>query len=368
MFLLHPTRAERRVLIAGLAGVTLAAGSTFAASAAFAATADIRTLEDTTAAAAAQPLIGAHVSLTSATLTHGRDVQAGSFSGLSLAPEISAGLALSTGSLRNADPASPADVDFTRSSLAGPNAKLTTTGDLGGPGSAELTAMTGTTTYDAAQLDLTVVPAGDTLSIVYQFGSEEYVDWSAQDYTDAVGIFVDDTLCSVVGDQPAGIETINEATAAASFVANADAAGPSGAHDTEMNGFTTALTCTATVEAGAPVRIVAAVADTVDGQLDTTLLLGAGGITSSAPVAPVTPQPGPSSTAPGTAAPTGSMTPVVGAVAGAGTAAPQGSLARTGGDSALVAGAVLAGVTLAAAGTGFVVRARRRAAMQVSEQ
>ncbi|WP_336626400.1 MULTISPECIES: choice-of-anchor L domain-containing protein [unclassified Microbacterium] len=359
MFRFHPTRADRRVLAAGVAVGIFASASTLAASTAFAAT-DVQTFESASAESAAQSLIGANITLVSAAFTHGRPVQAAIFSGATLDPAIGSGVALSTGALRDADPASSADVDFSSSALAGPNRKLTTTGDLGGPGSDELTTLVGSTTYDAAQLALTVVPAGDTLSIVYQFGSEEYGAWAAKDYTDAVGIYVDGELCSTVDGQPAGISTVNDTVNSASFVSNVDGKQPSAAHDTEMNGFTTALTCTAAVTPGTEATIVAAVADTLDGQLDTTLLLAKAGITSSAPAAPA---PGES---PGT-----SPSPVTGAPAGAAASTggkASGSLARTGGDANTVVGAILAGAALAAAGAGLVLRARRRGAEAVESE
>lgn len=364
MFRFHPTRADRRVLAAGVAAGIFASVSTLAATAALAAT-DVQTFESATAESAAQSLLGAHVTLVSASLTHGRPVQAAAFSGATLDPAIASGVALSTGALRDADPTSAADVDFTHSALTGPNSKLTTTGDLGGAGSQELATLVGATTYDAAQLALTVVPEGDTLSIVYQFGSEEYGVWAAKDYNDAIGIFVDGQLCSTVEGQPAGIATINEGAQAASYVSNVDGRNPGTAHDTEMNGFTTALTCTTKVTPGAETTIVAAVADTVDGQLDTTLLLAGAGISS-------TPGANPTPTETPTATPTGTTTPIAGIPAGstgdpAGTKA-SGALARTGGDSTVIAGAVLAGVALAAAGTGLVVRNRRRAAEAVESE
>lgn len=356
MFHLRTTR-ERRVLAAG-AAVGLVAAAAFAASAS--AATDVTTLESISVQDAAATLIGSNIQLRDAAIAHGRAVQIGTVTGAALDPAIGSGVALTTGSLRAADPSSSADVDFSRSALTGPNSTLTTTGDLGGEGSAELSAAVGATTYDAAQLALTVVPAGDTLSIVYQFGSEEYGVWEAKDYTDALGIFVDGTRCSLIDGVPAGIDTINATRNAASFVSNADGRTPSTAHDTEMNGFTTALTCTAAVTPGAETSIVAAVADTVDGHLDTTLILAAGGISSSAPAA--TPTPDPSASAAPTGAPAAATsTPLAGAQR-------SGSLARTGGDGALVAGAVIGGLALAAAGTTLVLRARRRATPEVGAE
>lgn len=359
MFTSHPTRRRRAVL----AGIALGALAVPAVAASASAASDVQTLEATSLDTAAAALVGDNVRLVSARLVHGRDVQVGSFSGLELSPAIGSGLALTTGSLRAADPAASADVDFSRSALTGSNEKATTTGDLGGAGSAELTALTGSTTYDAAQVALTVVPSGDTLSIVYQFGSEEYPTWSQREYTDALGIFVNGTLCSLVGSEPAGIATVNETAQAASFVGNLD-----GSHPTEMNGYTTALTCTAPVQPGAETTIVAAVGDTLDGQLDTTLLLAARGIASTPGSATPHPTSTPTST-PTDPSTTPSETPstvpsaTTGAT-GAAAAGPStpGGLARTGGDGGLLLAAIAGGSLLAAAGAGLVVRSRRRAA------
>ncbi|GAA0485360.1 choice-of-anchor L domain-containing protein [Microbacterium aurantiacum] len=286
---MHPSRSARprarHIVGYGVAGAATLA--LFAAAPAAHAATTIDTFEGQAVAAAAESLVGSNITLVSAELSVGRDVQAGTFSGLALDPAVPSGVALSTGSLRAADPAATSDVDFTASALAGPNTKLTTTGDLGGAGSTTLTDAFGVTTYDAAELALTVVPEGDTLTIVYQFGSEEYADWSAQGYADALGIFVDGELCSLVGEAPASTSTVNAEATPDLFVANHDADGPLTTHDTEMNGFSTALECTSTVTPGAETVITAAVADTEDGHLDTTLLLGAGGITSTP--APTTP-------------------------------------------------------------------------------
>ncbi|GAA3011683.1 choice-of-anchor L domain-containing protein [Microbacterium aurantiacum] len=359
---MHPSRSARprvrHIVGSGVAGAaTLALLA--AAPAAHAAT-TIDTFEGQNARVAAETLVGSNITLVSAELSVGRDVQAGTFSGLTLDAAVPSGVALTTGSLRAADPAETSDVDFTASALAGPNAKLTTTGDLGGPGSPALTDAFGVTTYDAAELALTVVPQGDTLTIVYQFGSEEYADWSDQGYADALGIFVDGELCSLVGDAAAGTSTVNAEATPDLFVSNYDPAGPLTTHDTEMNGFSTALECTATVTPGAETIITAAVADTEDGHLDTTLLLAAGGITSSpAPTAPG------GGTDGGTGGSTGSDS---GTDSGAGVPASSNvsgvgpdDLAVTGSESDPT-GLLLAAGAVVAIGAGAVVAGLRRRA------
>ncbi|MDQ1082980.1 MULTISPECIES: choice-of-anchor L domain-containing protein [Microbacterium] len=364
----------RRVPLAvsAAAAVSSAAILLLAAAPAHAAT-TLSTFEGQDAATAAKSLIGGHVSLSSASLSTGRAVQAGTFSGLDLGLPSGAvsGVALTTGSLRAADPAAASDVDFTASALTGPNAKLTTTGDLGGAGSALLESSFASTTYDAAELRLQVVPEGESLTIVYHIGSEEYAGWSERNYSDAFGVYVGGRLCSTLGDVPVGLKSINAETHPELFVSNLTKEGNPGTRDTEMNGYSVALTCTATVTPGKPVEIVAAVADTVDGQLDSTLLLAAGGITSvPGPVQPTT-SPSASPSVPASK-PGVSADPVPASVtgpAGTGTARPGSPLAITGVDStALFVGGALAVAAVGLGAGALVVSRRRRNAREVSEQ
>lgn len=360
------TPARRAPFAVAAAAASSAAIVLLAAAPAHAA-ASLATLEGQDATTAANSLIGERVSLSSATLALGRTVQAGTVSGLDLglASGPFAGVALSTGSLRAADPAAAGDVDFTVSSLVGPNAKLTTTGDLGGPGSALLETSFAVTTYDAAELRLAVVPEGDKLTIVYHIGSEEYAGWAERDYTDAFGVYVDGRLCSTLGDVPVGVATLNADTRSELYVSNLTADGAPGPRGTEMNGYSVALACTADVTPGQPVEVVAAVADTVDGQLDSTLLLAANGISS----VPGVPQPSPTPTE---AEPTASAAPVPASVTGpaaTGATRPGSPLAITGVDSAaLLGGAGLAAAAVGAGAAALVVARRRRTAREVSEQ
>lgn len=367
----------RRVPFAAAAAAASSAAIVLLAAAPAHAAATVATFEGQDAATAANALIGEHVSLSAASLSLGRAVQAGTFDGLDLGLPSGdvAGLALSTGSLRAADPSAAADVDFTASSLVGPNSKLTSTGDLGGTGSALLETSFAATTYDAAELRLTVVPEGDKLTIVYHIGSEEYAGWAERDYTDAFGVYVDGRLCSTLGDLPVGVTSINADTRSELFVSNLTEAGAPGAVDTEMNGYSVALTCTADVTPGQPVEVAAAVADTVDGQLDSTLLLAADGISSVPGPAQPSPSPTPSEDAgagggAGEGEPSASASPIPASVTGPANAARPGSpLAVTGVDSAsLLAGAGLAAAAVGAGATALVISRRRRLAREVSEQ
>lgn len=329
---------------------------------------DVTSLRETDATTLGSTLAGTGVSVRSATF-EGVDVQAGTFSDLAfdaLAP--STGVVLSTGSVVDADPQSAADVDFTSSSVLGPNTKLTTTGDLGGAGAAVLDALVGATTYDAAVLTLDVVPEGDELSLEYVFGSEEYAVWAEQEYGDAFAILVDGEPCSVVPGTTdlVGTATINGSTSPELYVANFAGTDPAaGGYDTELNGFTTPLACTAAVTPGEPVTVVVALGDTRDGQLDSAVLLAADSLVSG----PVSGSPDPSTQPtpdPQEPVVTPSPTPSAGTVAPIGDdGGPDdtGALGRPGGlavTGSALAAVVALSVLLLGGGTLATVLARRR--------
>lgn len=249
----------------------------------------VTTLRDLQPAALGRTLAGDGVTVRGSTFT-GDPVQAGRYLALGVPGLPSDGVALSTGSLVAADPQSDDDVDFTRSSLLGPNTSLTTTGDLGGAGDAPLTDLVGATTYDAATLEVTVVPRGDRLSLTWALGSEEYATWTEQGYRDAVAVWVDGAPCSLVPgtEDLAGTDTINATENSDLYVANFAPHDPgAGQFDTELNAFTAELDCEADVTPRQATTVRIAVADTVDGQLDSTVVLAADSLSATQTMPPL---------------------------------------------------------------------------------
>ncbi|MGO3797555.1 MAG: choice-of-anchor L domain-containing protein [Pauljensenia sp.] len=321
----HPSRDTSAASRAATRIVALAAAGTLAcawsvATAAAQPSQDVDSLRDVTVDDLAATLGGSGVSVESATFD-GIDVQAGIYRDMALgAITPASGVVLSSGSVVHADPQSDDDVDFTSSAVLGPNTKLTTSGDLGGSGSAVLEELFGSTTYDAAVLTLEVVPEGDDLNVEYVFGSEEHAVWAEQDFEDAFAILVDGEICSTVpGTQdPVSTATVNASTNAELHVVNFGENDPAaGEHHTEMNGFTVPLTCEAQVTAGEPSTVVVAVADTVDGQLDSSVLLSAQSLTSTPaedpdPTPTPTPDPTPTTDPKPTPDPTTSTDPAPG--------------------------------------------------------
>lgn len=242
----------------------------------------VTSLRDFEAEDLAATIAGRGITVRSADFS-GNDVQAGRFAGLN-STGLARGVALTTGSVIDADPQSDADTDFSASAILGPNEKLTTTGDLGGRGARVLDRLVGETTYDAAVLTMRVVPSGNRISLSYVFGSEEYAGWSEQDFADAFAIWVNGTPCSTVPRTRdlVSTATVNPASHAELYVENFAPNDPgAGTHDTELNAFTTVLTCEARVTPRRVSTVRVAVADTRDGQLDSTVLLGRDSLVSN---------------------------------------------------------------------------------------
>lgn len=289
-----PTARRGRALLPAVAAI--AASLALAAPAVASDGQSASTLRDTSttnAQSLAQAIAG-DADVSNAKVT-GVDVQAGRVTGLPAEYFSQDSVALSTGSLIAADPQADSDTDFEYSSVLGPNQALDATGDLGGDGDDALTELAGDDTYDAATLEFDVVPTGKVLNLAYQFGSEEYAgeggsavgnpnhgSWESQGYTDVLSITVDGTECALVPGTKdlVSAATVNEKTNATYYTANVSGH-DLGDIDTEMNGFTSTLECSQPVTVGKAVHVRIALADVVDGQLDSSVLLPAGGLTFS---------------------------------------------------------------------------------------
>jgi hypothetical protein len=279
MFTNSTTALRPVVRKSGATALAVLLGCTIAATAAQASPGQsTTTLRNTTAAALAAQITGNGVTVTDAKVT-GKDVQAGSYSGLQLGlPGFESGVALSTGSLVDSDPDADSDTDFTVSSLLGPNRTLTGTGDFGTDGNKELEKGNGgKTTYDAASLSFTVTPDSDSIELSYVLGSEEFGKWESKGYADSLGILVNGSNCALVPSPAGPVQvsalTVNASTNPELYSSNAKNAEGNFPFDTNFNGFTKALKCTAKVTPNAANTVSISIADTVDGQLDSTVLL-----------------------------------------------------------------------------------------------
>jgi len=219
-----------------------------------------------TATALAQLLAGPGVPISNATLT-GDPSAAGTFSAGLPSIGIDSGVVLSSG--RVAD-------------VAGPNSAPDTTTDFSTPGDADLdTILTTTTSFDAIVLEFDFVPQGNSTTFSYVFSSEEYNEYVNSSFNDVFAFYVNGVNCALVNGNPVSINSINNGNPFGSlpnsnpqfFVNN-----ESGTLDTEMDGLTTPLQCTASVNPGVTNHIKLAIADADDTSLDSAVFIQAGSI------------------------------------------------------------------------------------------
>jgi uncharacterized repeat protein (TIGR01451 family) len=147
-----------------------------------AAVADLSITPTTNVGTIGTQLTGENVTISNVTINQGNvGNQSGVFTGGTTGTTgpllgIANGVVLVTGDVTSAD---------------GPN-KFTSrsTGGEVGPTSALLSTIDSGTQHDTVELQFNVVPTGNTLSLDYVFGSEEYNEYVCTTFNDAVGIFV----------------------------------------------------------------------------------------------------------------------------------------------------------------------------------
>ncbi|MCX6271359.1 MAG: choice-of-anchor L domain-containing protein [Bacteroidetes bacterium] len=186
---------------------------------------------------------------------------------------VTSGIAMASGNVTNA---------------IGPNTMGGAGNDFQLPGDSLLDVWTGQTTHDAVVLEFDFIPQGDTIKFRYVFGSEEYPEF-VYGYNDIFGFFLtgfdpldyswfdSKNIALVPGTNlPVSIFNINDVVPSYPqyYVNN------SGGTTIQYDGFTTVLTAWALVVPCIPYHIKLAVADAVDGILDSGVFLEAGSFTS----------------------------------------------------------------------------------------
>jgi hypothetical protein len=222
-----------------------------------------------TATQLAQSLVGPGITVNSATFT-GDTLAAGTFSDPAASVGLADGIVLSSGDVHD---------------VVGPNENEDTTTAFNTAGSADLTALAGATTFDAALLDIQFTPTNPQLAINYVFASEEYLEWVNKGYNDVFAFFVNGNNCAVTPGtvNPISVDRINPGSNALFYVPNEPAT-----YDTEFDGFTVVLTCRAAVNPGVQNSLRLAIADTGDAVLDSAVFLQGNGFSSN-PIGPLKP-------------------------------------------------------------------------------
>jgi PKD repeat protein len=259
--------------------------SSLAAAAAGLSTTDLNSIS---AASLVQTIVGPGVAVSNINYT-GANVAAGTFNGPAEIVGFGSGIVLSTGNVRN---------------VIGPNQEDDITGVNDTDGDAQLTALAGFPTLDAAVLTFDFVPQGNEVTFRYVFASDEYNEYVNTSFNDVFALYVNGQNCAVIGNpaRPVSINTINNGNPSGdptptnpSLYRNNDLDDGGGSIDTEMDGLTTVLTCRAPVTAGATNTMKIAIADASDDVLDAVVFIEAESfvVPNRPPVASLEPIPSP---------------------------------------------------------------------------
>jgi hypothetical protein len=166
--------------------------------------------------------------------------------------------------------------DFTNSaggSSANPTqANLTasrTTDTSGVNNNALFNAAAGTNTFDAAWLDVDFIPTGNLMTMQFVFSSEEYPEFANGAYQDFFGVWVNGQQVELaVGDGDIDPNNLNAGSNQNLFISNVGSP-----YNTEMDGFTLTMTLTMVVTPGEVNSIRIGIADVLDSQYDTNVLI-----------------------------------------------------------------------------------------------
>jgi hypothetical protein len=227
---------------------------------------------DTSASAMdmAVAMFGHGITIVSASYTGAASASGIYSNGDTVAPDLTpsdTGVILSTGNA----------VDVTNdSALIDPNLSAATSTDHALAGDADLSAISGQATFDAAIFEASFIPEGSTLTMQIVFSSEEYLEWVNSGFNDSVGVWVNGVQAELtVGTGDITINNINDVSNANLYMDNAATADT---YNTEMDGFTVTLTLKAPVVAGEVNTIKIGIADGGDGALDSNLLIAGNSI------------------------------------------------------------------------------------------
>lgn len=232
-----------------------------------------------TATQVAKSLVGSGVTISNVTFK-GDQLAGGTFSGALATVGFNEGVILSTGNIADS---------------VGPNEGDSTTTQFLTPGDADLTTLSGFPTLDATVLEFDFVPDGDKIFFRYVFGSEEYNEYVNTEFNDSFGFFINGTNCATVatgggGTLPVSVNTINNGNpfgvgpvANPSLYRNNDVNDPAATIDSEMDGLTVVLTCTASVNPNVQNHMKLAIADASDDRLDSVVFIEKGSLSTKPP-------------------------------------------------------------------------------------
>ncbi|SLN28639.1 hypothetical protein PSA7680_01304 [Pseudoruegeria aquimaris] len=223
-----------------------------------------------TAEQMAQAILGDGVQIVGASYT-GDNRASGIYSDAdSLAPGVApsdTGVILSTGQVNQfiGLDSNPNDSGSTTSGSRGPNNE------------AGFNAIAGTSTYDAAFIDIDFTSDNDLLTMQFVFSSEEYPEYVNSIYNDIVGVWINGAQVPLeVGNGQTNIGNVNEQNNFNLYVDNTN-----DDYNTEMDGFTVTLTLTMPVDTEGVNSIRIGIADVGDNRYDSNLLIAGNSLQSA---------------------------------------------------------------------------------------
>ncbi len=210
----------------------------------------------------AQSIFGSGVTVNSASYT-GDARSSGIYSnGNATSPGVvpsDTGVILSTGRV----------TDFTNTFGQSNQSTNTSTNTSGPNNNAMFNAIAGASTYDAAYLDIDFTPTGDTMTMQFVFSSDEFPEYSASVYNDVVGVWINGTHVPLsVGNGKTSVGNVNQTNNINLYKDNT-----LDQFNTEMDGFTVTMTLTIPVNPGVVNSIRIGIADVVDSNYDSSLLI-----------------------------------------------------------------------------------------------
>ena len=287
------SRGRRAAIIVALAALGLTVGMTGISQASGVTVTDLN--NGATPAGLAESLAGGGVTISNVTYT-GADRAAGTFTDGAGSIGFENGIVLDSGKVETYPTDEPCSqgvegpntcYEATEGKPQGPSGPANST-QFGEPGDAELTLLSGFQTYDASVLEFNFVPQHSTVQFSYVFGSEEYSDFANTQFNDVFAFLVNGTNCALVPGtmEPVSVNTINNGNDQEGDATPhhpeffRDNVRPSPSIESQMDGLTTVLTCTATVKEGQENHIKLAIADASDERLDSAVFIQAKSLVS----------------------------------------------------------------------------------------
>jgi YD repeat-containing protein len=179
--------------------------------------------------------------------------------------------------------------------VVGPNVNNATSTNNGTLGDTDLSSLVGLQTNDASVLEFDFVPKSNQASFQYVFSSEEYNEFVRSTFDDVFGFFVDGQNCATIGGIRVSVNSINNGNPYGSapnshpeLFINNEISTRTTAVNTEMDGLTVVLTCTAPVTANATNHAKLAIADTSDSVLGSNVFFAGATLSAAEPPPPGT--------------------------------------------------------------------------------